>query len=70
MSEQRTFEITYTKNGERKSFIVQKERLLEGDEWGLLAKRFNIPLRDGEPQTFKTLCIASGYTDVTITEQP
>lgn len=70
MSDQRTFEITYTKNGEEKSFIVKKDRLLDGEEWALVANRFHIPLRDGEPQTMKSLCIASGYTNVKLSELP
>jgi hypothetical protein len=71
----RTFEISYTKNGERKTFVEQVDYFHENDEWRLVAGRFNIPIRDQHrddktPQTHKTMCIAAGYADVTFVEQP
>lgn len=75
MSQLRTFEINYTKNGERKSFIAQVGHFYEDDEWSLVAQKFKIPLKDKHPddndlQTFKSLCIGAGYTKVTFIEQP
>ncbi|MGY2190517.1 MULTISPECIES: hypothetical protein [Pseudomonas] len=75
MSELRTFEISYTKDGERKSFIERADHFYENDEWKLVAARFHITIRDQHrddktPQTFKTMCIAEGFTDVTYVEQP
>lgn len=75
MSELRTFEISYTKDGERKSFTERVDHFYENDEWQLVAARFHITIRDQHrddkaPQTFKTMCIASGYTDVTFVERP
>lgn len=63
------------KDGERKTFVEQADHFYEDDEWLLVAQRFNIPLKDqplGDrtPQTFKTLCIGSGYTDVSYIETP
>lgn len=70
----RTFEISYTKNGERKNFVAQVANFYQDDEWLLVVQRFNIPLRDkhpeDEPLTWKKLCIETGYTDVTFVEQP
>ena len=75
MSELRTFEISYTKDGERKSFTERVDHFYENDEWQLVAARFHITIRDQHrddkaAQTFKTMCIASGYTDVTFVERP
>lgn len=74
MPELRTFEITYTKDSERKSFVERVANFYQDDEWRLVTKRFNIPLRDlhpgQEPQTSKSMCISSGYTDVTFVELP
>ncbi|MGQ3321897.1 hypothetical protein ACT4MW_21395 [Pseudomonas brassicacearum subsp. neoaurantiaca] len=75
MPDVRNFEISYTKDGERKTFVEQADHFYEDDEWLLVAQRFNIPLKDqplGDrtPQTFKTLCIGSGYTDVSYIEIP
>ncbi|MNN44136.1 hypothetical protein D3C81_1584140 [compost metagenome] len=74
MAELRTFEITYTKNAERKTFVEQVANFYQDDEWRLVATRFNIPNRDlaqgQEPETWKTKCISSGYTDVTFVETP
>ncbi|ALI04560.1 hypothetical protein C1Y08_28660 [Pseudomonas sp. FW306-02-F02-AA] len=71
----RTFEISYTKDGKRKTFIEQVDHFYENDEWRLVAQRFHIPIRDQHredkaPQTHKTMCIAAGYTDVAFIEQP
>ncbi len=75
MPDLRTFEISYTKNGDRKTFAKQVEHFNENDEWALVAQKFQIPFKDqlrGNeiPQTFKTVCIDAGYTDVTFVEQP
>lgn len=74
MAELRTFEITYTKNAERKTFVEQVPSFYQDDEWRLVAQRFKIPLRDQQPgeagQSWKSMCISSGYTEVTFVETP
>lgn len=74
MPDLRTFEISYTKNDERKSFIEQAKQLYQNDEWRLVAQKSKIALKDlhrGEdPQTWKSMCIDAGYTDVTFVEIP
>lgn len=75
MPDTRNFEISYTKNGDRKTFVHQADHFYANDEWKIVAQRFNIPVKDkawGDetPQTFKTMCIDSGYTDVTYTQIP
>ncbi|ROM84858.1 hypothetical protein BK652_09760 [Pseudomonas brassicacearum] len=71
----RNFEISYTKDGERKTFAVQDDHFYENDEWRLVAQRFNIVGTDQHwgdktPQTHKTRCLAAGYSDVTYVETP
>lgn len=75
MPDIRNFEISYTKGGERKTFVHQADHFYSNDEWKIVAQRFSIPVKDkawGDParQTFKTMCIDSGYTDVSYTEIP
>ena len=75
MPDTRNFEISYTKNGERKTFIQQADHFYENDEWQIVAQRFSIPLKDQAwddktPQTFKTMCIGAGYTDVSYVKIP
>jgi len=75
MSESKTFEISYTKDGERKSFIARADHFYDNDEWRLVAERFHITIKDQyrddkTPQTFKSMCISDGFTDVTFVEQP
>ena len=74
MPDLRTFEISYTKNGERKTFVEQVDSFNPDDEWLLVVQRFRIPLRDKhadqEAHTWKKLCIETGYTDVTFVELP
>ncbi|MGU9821118.1 hypothetical protein [Pseudomonas sp. LF090] len=75
MSELRTFEISYTKDEARKTFVKQVEHFNDGDEWALVAQKFQIPFKDQSrgnktPQTFRTVCIDTGYTDVTFVEKP
>lgn len=71
----RTFQINYTKNGERKSFITQDDHFYENDEWRFVVERFNIlgvdqAWDDKAPQTYKTRCLGAGYSDVTFVELP
>ncbi len=71
----RTFEISYTKDGQRKTFTAVTENLYDHDEWRLVAQRFYIVLKDQDPedktpQTWKSLCLDAGYTDVSFLEIP
>jgi hypothetical protein len=73
MPKLRTFEISYTKNGERNTFSVQTENFYDHEEWRLVASRFylshsNDRAEDETPQTWKSLCQDAGYTDVTFVE--
>lgn len=71
----RTFEISYSKNGERKTFVEKAENFYEHDEWRLVAQRFYIVPEDQHPeneapQTWKSVCLDAGYTDVSFVEVP
>lgn len=71
----RTYEISYSKNGERKTFSVEAEKFYEHDEWRLIAHRFYLVVKEeqsesGTPQTWKSICLDAGYTDVTFLEVP
>lgn len=75
MSDLRNFEISYTKDGDRKTFVHQADHFYEDDEWQVIVLRFGIPMKDQAwgsqtRQTFRTMCIDSGYTDVSYVEIP
>lgn len=75
MPKLRTFEISYTKNGERNTFSVQTENFYDHEEWRLVASRFYLSHSDDQAegealQTWKSLCEDAGYTDVTFVEIP